>query len=620
MSIDAPPPPPPPPPPRDEPVADQVDRPIVDDAAAPRDTDNPSGRPGQTEDSAPLRPATDTAPGQGADATETQGSVPDSPDTSAADPVDQPIVDDATAPVTVQETADPSEDPSKADEGALALGAQETGQLSEEPADTAEAAIATGDGHSAPGSNVVAGDTAVEEADSGAVPDLQGQELDVAQSTAADALVEDPLASTDRTAGDSQPAAGAEAMERWEASEDRILQDNADYFDAEAQRYRELGDHEAARASQEAGDRARALIGDSAQPNSADTSPGPTGDNLYSASTGNQDRASEHDSADLPLPPPPPPGGGNGRGTTADQVSDILEDATDATPEAPPGVDPVNKPIIDNGDAHSETLNQTWDSASDIPHEIYERLGNTPEQREDAVGAMNFPVQYERGPAKQGEQYVAYTHYDWPNDRDQERRAPQAGSFGEILGDSQPLRWASPKGADADDQTIDAVYDIRDAASHHGTGVSVQDIIRPPTLANPVYPIDVSESRALKPEFGKPTPDPASDRWEQRQARDEARNTKVTMTFQPGAQREVIISGTAPQESTLGQPSDHRSDHPSGPDDRFPGGAPQAFFLDYDRTEVTVLLEPVGEMRDMDPSDASMDVFNYPDRNSRPKG
>jgi hypothetical protein len=92
------------------------------------------------------------------------------------------------------------------------------------------------------------------------------------------------------------------------------------------------------------------------------------------------------------------------------------------------------------------------------------------------------------------------------------------------------------------------------------------------------------------------------------------------MTFQPNAQREVITSSTAPQESTLDQRFDQRSDHPSGPDDRFPGGAPQAFFLDYDRTDVTVLVEPVGEMRDMDPSDASMDVFNYPDRDSRPKG
>ena len=74
MSIDAPPPPPPPPPPRDEPIADQVDLPIVEDVPTPQDTGSPSGRPGNTDGaSAPLSPATDAGPRHTADM-ETQGS------------------------------------------------------------------------------------------------------------------------------------------------------------------------------------------------------------------------------------------------------------------------------------------------------------------------------------------------------------------------------------------------------------------------------------------------------------------------------------------------------------------------------------------------------------------
>jgi hypothetical protein len=98
-------------------------------------------------------------------------------------------------------------------------------------------------------------------------------------------------------AGDSQKAAGSEAMERWEASEDRILRDNADYFDAEALRYRELGDHDAASALQDAGDRARSFIGESAQSDRGDSSPSPPDDHLDSAGTGNEDHTSGQDPA-----------------------------------------------------------------------------------------------------------------------------------------------------------------------------------------------------------------------------------------------------------------------------------------------------------------------------------
>lgn len=52
-------------------------------------------------------------------------------------------------------------------------------------------------------------------------------------------------------------------MARREAAEDRILSENADYFDSEAQRYHDLGNEEAATALQEAADRARSYIADS---------------------------------------------------------------------------------------------------------------------------------------------------------------------------------------------------------------------------------------------------------------------------------------------------------------------------------------------------------------------
>jgi hypothetical protein len=102
--------------------------------------------------------------------------------------------------------------------------------------------------------------------------------------------VDEPVGARIWDVGDGASAAGAEAMERWEASEDRILQDNADYFDAEAQRYRDLGDHDAAIASQEAAERARSLIGDGAQPAGGDAPPGPTEAHFDSVGTGNLDR------------------------------------------------------------------------------------------------------------------------------------------------------------------------------------------------------------------------------------------------------------------------------------------------------------------------------------------
>ena len=67
------------------------------------------------------------------------------------------------------------------------------------------------------------------------------------------------------------------------------MQENVGYFDAEAQRYRELGDNDAASALQDAGDRARSFIGGSAQPDSGDTSSSPPDDHLDSADTGNEE-------------------------------------------------------------------------------------------------------------------------------------------------------------------------------------------------------------------------------------------------------------------------------------------------------------------------------------------
>jgi hypothetical protein len=91
------------------------------------------------------------------------------------------------------------------------------------------------------------------------------------------------------SAASDAATAGSEAMEHWEASEDRILRDNADYFDAEAKRYAELGDHNAASASQDAGDHARSFIGESTQPDGGDTSPRPQDDHLDSVGTGSED-------------------------------------------------------------------------------------------------------------------------------------------------------------------------------------------------------------------------------------------------------------------------------------------------------------------------------------------
>jgi DNA/RNA non-specific endonuclease len=124
MSIDAPPPPPPPPPPRDQPVADQVDRPIVEAVTATQDTANPSDQASSADASAvPLSAGPETPPGQGADTADTHTPDASSPDTPVDDPVDRPIVEDGPAPTAPPETANPAEEPSNADESAAPLSA-----------------------------------------------------------------------------------------------------------------------------------------------------------------------------------------------------------------------------------------------------------------------------------------------------------------------------------------------------------------------------------------------------------------------------------------------------------------------------------------------------------------
>jgi hypothetical protein len=122
MSIDTPPPPPPPPPPRDKPVADPVDRPIVEDATSPQETANPSRQPANAgQDAVPLSTVSDTSAGQGPDAMVTLGSGGSGPDEPVVDLVNQPIVEEATAPTARQETANPSGRSANADRGTVPL-------------------------------------------------------------------------------------------------------------------------------------------------------------------------------------------------------------------------------------------------------------------------------------------------------------------------------------------------------------------------------------------------------------------------------------------------------------------------------------------------------------------
>ena len=346
-----------------------MDQPIVEDAAATQDTANPSGRSANADGgSGPIRAATDTRPGQN-DAMETQGSGASSPDTSAADPVDQPVVDDATAPAALQETANPSEEPSNADQGAVPLGAPETGQLSGEPDDPAEAAIATDVGRAAADSDPVAGDLAAEDADRGAAPDLPGQESGVAQAAVLTGgeIQETSRDSAAETAGHVKAATAAEGVgpAETDSTAPEIVAEAEDVsasvtdgagppqHDSEPT----VQDHGqatsgAAKDGQGAAsspDSAGKPATDSDEPATIVTEPGPD-----SAVTSPVDEPIVDDGTDIPsavdgveTTEPGTISDAAAPDTAADQASDVLDVATDVTPDAPRGADPVNEPVLD---------------------------------------------------------------------------------------------------------------------------------------------------------------------------------------------------------------------------------------------------------------------------------
>ena len=60
------------------------------------------------------------------------------------------------------------------------------------------------------------------------------------------------------------------------------------------------------------------------------------------------------------------------------------------------------------------------------------------------------------------------------------------------------------------DLTIDVTYDLQESAAAHGGHIDVETIRRLPDGTD-ALPIDVRESRALKPEYDVPRPSPSDD-------------------------------------------------------------------------------------------------------------
>jgi hypothetical protein len=206
----------------------------------------------------------------------------------------------------------------------------------------------------------------------------------------------------------------------------------------------------------------------------------------------------------------------------------------------------------DGGDQSAEVV-RTWHSIDDVPPDLRERIGD------GALDAMDYPMTYEKGPAPEGESYVAYTHYDWTDNGPDSQREPVTGRLDDVF--DRRLVWTSPAGVEQNDGVMGSVMDIQASAEAQGKHVSVADVLCPaPGVDN--SGADLIESRALKPEFDTP-PSPAG----------------------------------------LANPS---------PDLQFPGGAPQSMLLSYDPADCSATVRPVGETRAF----GAPDRFDYPDRDT----
>lgn len=224
-------------------------------------------------------------------------------------------------------------------------------------------------------------------------------------------------------------------------------------------------------------------------------------------------------------------------------------------------------------DSASDVI-QVVDTAGDLPPAIQAQL------RPSDIEAMVFPAEIHDRVMSGGESFEKFTYYGW-NDADQtsERQALRVPHD-----PAHPMTWVREPEEGKEEVFFDGIQDIlQTERGQQLTGAEVGQ------LGRDFVPSDPHESLALARQF---------DGYH---SREEARNARYTLSFEPGAHVTYIKSMVAPQDSPLEKRGAE-----------LPGGASQILLLDYEAERSSITVTPVGGRVQFD-EEGSM-RFGYRDR------
>jgi|SRR5450755_1513979 hypothetical protein len=235
-------------------------------------------------------------------------------------------------------------------------------------------------------------------------------------------------------------------------------------------------------------------------------------------------------------------------------------------------------------DAPLDWTNSAPDSASDVI-QVVDTAGDLPpviqaQLRPSDIEAMGFPVEIHDRMMSGGESFEKFAHYGW-NDADQtsERQALRVPHD-----PAHPMTWVREPEEGKEEVFFDGIQNIlQTERGQQLTGAEVRQ------LGRDFVPSDPHESLALARQFDGD------------HSREEARNARYTLSFEPGAHVTYIKSTVAPQDSPL----ENRGAE-------LPGGASQILLLDYEAERSSITVSPVGGRVQFD-EDGLM-RFGYRDR------
>jgi hypothetical protein len=232
--------------------------------------------------------------------------------------------------------------------------------------------------------------------------------------------------------------------------------------------------------------------------------------------------------------------------------------------------------IADGAQENARDVIQVVDNPAGLPAAIKARLNLSDTE------AMNFPVEIHDRVMSGGESFEKFSHYDW-NDAGQtaERQAVTLPHDPE-----RPMIWVRNPVEGKEEFVFDAIADIRKTT--RGGQLTDAEVGQ---LGRDFAPSDPHEGLGLAGEFNSG------------RSREEARNARYAISFEPGAHVTYIQSVVAPQDSPL----ENRTGAAS-----LLGGDKQIFLLGYDTDRSSITVSPVGGRVQFAP-DGSM-RFGYRDR------